>query len=115
MTTNEKTICSDRILHNFPMPLLHTFGTVKLWNNEDRTEGQDIAKVYAPAGLEQQFQELYSDAASLPGANEMVTMLPHSPEREKGKEFLTLNQCLEAFHDELETMQRKKGLSYSKV
>jgi hypothetical protein len=101
----------DRILHNFSdAASCIRSGRKELWNNEDRTK-QDIAKVYAPAGLEQQFQELYSMLhpclVQRDGKNNASAFLQGT--RGSGKSLL-LNQCLEAFHDELSMQKERKAL-----
>jgi hypothetical protein len=98
----------DRILHNFSdAASCIRPGRTELWTKEDRTE-QDIAKVYAPAGLEQQFKELYTMLhpclVQRDGKNNASAFLQGT--RGSGKSLL-LNQCLEAFHDDL-TMQKER-------
>lgn len=101
----------DNILHNFSdAASCIRSGRTELWSNEDRTK-QDIAKVYAPAGLEQQFQELYSMLhpclVQRDGKNNASAFLQGT--RGSGKTLL-LNQCLEAFHDELSMQKKQKAL-----
>jgi hypothetical protein len=101
----------DRILHNFSdgASCIRP-GRMDLWSRNNRTK-QDIAKVYAPAGLEKQFQELYTMLhpclVQRDGKDNASAFLQGT--RGSGKSLL-LNQCLQAFHDELSMQKERKPL-----
>jgi hypothetical protein len=112
--TAEHVARLDRILYNFSDAATGTHPLperTELWNRAaaDRSIS-NVSKLYAPVGLEQQFKELYTMLhpclVQRDGKNNASAFLQGT--RGSGKTLL-LNQCLQAFQDELSLQTNTKA------